>query len=330
MATSTLSVQNLVDYARNFAWTVPALGVSGYSDEPAVSFADDIMKKIMAKANPWKWNLITAPVFYTQPYQQDYPTNISQKTLGWLATCTMIDINNSTSLPPVQPPITCVQNLLPTSSCGYPTQMCWIANTTAITGSWPGPLTPYVNPLVSLGGGPSNNPLTAIEDTNGNIQVVTQYGVTGASQPTWPAPGAAPGTVTTDGSVKWTLMDPNGIAFRVNMLATFNSNVWEVHPVYQQKPPNVTSLGQTFAPIPDELNFLIKQGFLAYCYKQVDNDKFQQEFAQWLQDIQEAMGASDRELQEFGFYPSQSIQGGGPMTGGYGYVGWQGWSSDGN
>jgi hypothetical protein len=327
---STLNAQILIDYARLFPWTTASIGVSGYSQEPAISFLDDIVKKIMAKANPWKWNMIPAPAFYTQPYQQDYPTSIPQGSMGWLHNCTMIDINNATALPPVQPPINCVQNLLPTSQCGYPSKINWLINSMAITGVWPGPDVTYVNPLVSQGGGPASNPLTAITDPNGNIQVVTTYGATGSVQPIWPAALSAPGTITQDGGVQWTLIDPNGITFRLDRLATFNSNVWQILPVYQNKPPNIVSLKQTIAPIPDDLSYLVKQGFLAYCYKQVDNAKFAQEFQQWMQDIQEAMGASDREYQEFGFAPQQSLAGGGPTTGGYGFPGWQGWTSDGN
>ena len=328
---STLTAQQLIDYARLFSWTTPAIGVAGYSQEPAVSFLDDIVKKILNKANPWKWNTVVAPVFYTQPFQQDYPTQISQGNMGWIENCTMIDINNFTSQPPVQPPVKAVARLQPTSKCGYPGKISWVINSAAITGSWPGPNTPYISPLVSQGGGPNNNPLTAITDPNGNIQVVTTYGVTGSVMPTWPAALATPGTITQDGTVQWTLIDPNGIAWRLDALATFNSNVWEMCPIYQNKPPNIVSLKQTISPIPDDLSYLVKEGFLAYCYKQVDNNKFQQEFTQWMQNIQEALGASDREDQEYGFAPSQGLAnpGMGGGTGSFGYPGWQGWSSDG-
>lgn len=328
---STLNAQQLIDYARLFPWTTPAVGVAGYSQQPAVSFLDDIVKKIMNKANPWKWNQVVAPVFYTQPFQQDYPTQISQSNMGWLEACTMIDINNFTAQPPVQPPVNCVARLQPTSNCGYPTKISWIINSAAILGIWPGPGTIYVSPLVTQGGGPSSNPLTAIKDSNGNIEVVTTYGVTGGSTPTWPALGATPGTITQDGTVQWTLIDPNGIAFRLDKLATFNSNVWQMNPVYQNKPPNILTLKQTISPIPDDMSYLVKEGFLAYCYKQVDNNKFQQEFAQWLQNIQEALGASDREYQEFGFAPTTGLAnpGMGAGTGTYGYPGWIGWTSDG-
>lgn len=324
---STLTPQKLVDYARAFPWTVPVLGKSGYSDEPAVSFCDDLVKKIMAKANPWKWNMFQAPVFYTQPYQQDYPTSISQNDMGWCMNGTMVDINNASQQPPVQPPIRAVQNLLPTSSCGNPNQYCWIPNDLAVTGNWPGPGVPFQNPLYVYGGGPGNNALTAIQDLNGNIQVLTQYGATGANQPTWPAADAPAGTITNDGTVQWTVQDPNGVAFRLDRLATYGSEVWQIKPTYQKKPPNITSLQQTLSPIPDDLSYLVRDGFLAYCYKQIDSAKFQEMFQQWMLDIQTAMGASDREPQEFGFYPAQPLQGGG-TTGQYGYPGWLGWSSD--
>src|SRR4029077_14046075 len=132
---------------------------------------------------------------------------------------------------------------------------------------WPGPNTAFVNPLVSAGGGPSNNPVTAITDPNGNIEVVTTYGVTGGSIPAFPASNGTPGTVTNDGTVKWTLIDPNGITLRLDRLATFNSTVWQLNPTYQLKPPNIVNLKQTVSPIPDDLSYLVKQGFLAYCYK---------------------------------------------------------------
>jgi hypothetical protein len=244
--------------------------------------------------------------------------------MGWLQNCTMIDINNVTISSKNQPPLTCVERLLPQWIPGYPTKISWIINSSAQLGTWPGAGVPFQNPLVSLGGGPGNNPPCAIADPNGNIQVVTTYGITG-SGPIWPAAGAAAGTVTSDGSVNWTVQDPNGIAFRLDQVASFGSQVFQIAPVYQLKPPNITSLGQTIAPIPDDLSYLVKRGFLAYCYEQVDHAKFTVEYAQWQAAIKDALGASDREDQEFGFYPADAMQSG--CEGGYDYTGWPGWTS---
>lgn len=326
---STITVQSLIDYARVFEWTVPTVGLAGYDDEPALSFANDIIQKVMNRNNPWKWNSYLIPPFFTQPYQQDYPTSVSQNVMGWLEHATMIGVNNS-STPLPQPPVRCVARLLPTSNTGDPSEICWLPNRNAILGVWPGPNVLYLYPQTINGvGGPGSNPLTSILDPNGNIQNVTTYGVTGGSAPSWPAPGAPAGFTTGDGSVVWTVQDPNGIALRVNNLAVNGSYVWQIVPAYQQKPPLLTSLLSTFAPIPDDLGYLLKQGFLTYCYKKADKKTFQVEFQQWLADITEAMEASDREPQEFGIYPSSPLTGAGGF-GSYNYPGWPGWTNNGN
>lgn len=329
---SSYSTQLAIDYARTFDFTVPTVGLAGYSDEPALSFANDIMQTILAKNNPWKWNSYQVPIFYSQPYQQDYPTSISANTMGWLESATFTDINNPAGTPTfhVQPILQCVARLQPTYVLGVPSEVCWIMNRNAQTGSWPGAAVTYTNPLLTQGGGPGSNPLTAITDTNGNIQVVTTYGTTGLAQPSWPAANAAAGTITNDGSAVWTVQDPNGVAFRLNALASFGSNVWQFNITFQERAPLMTSLTQSFSPIPDDLQYLIKQGFLAFCYKKADRKTFQVELAQWKEDIQQALEQTDRETQSFGLYPSDPLQspggGSGSGQGSQGYPGWQNWS----
>lgn len=326
---STWNGQRLLDYARLFSWTTPAIGVSGYAYEPTLTFLNEVLQRLMSKSNPWKWNDNKFPLFYTQPYQQDYPTSISQNVLGWLKDAVMIDINNVTTSSQNIPPLTVYSRIQQSFIPGYPTKMCWIPNSMANTSTWPGNNVTFQNPLESQGGGPGNNPPCAITDPNGNIQVVTTYGITlSTGIPSWPAVGAAAGTTTNDGSVVWTVQDPNGVAIRLDRLASFGSNVFEIHCNYQTKAPVITTLKQTISPVPDDLAYLVKQGFLAFCYKQVDNAKFQTELAQWMLDIKEAMGASDREDQEFGFSPVDAMQDTGMAE--QDYPGWPGWSSGGN
>lgn len=308
---STFTVQMVSDYARVFPWTSPIVGLTGYKLQPALSFAQMVMQQIMAEPNPWKWNSANVPPFLTQPYQQDYPTSLPQNTMGWLENATIIDINNTT-MPPPQGLMTAVHKLMPTSAVDIPDEICWITNSTAILKSWPGNSQVYQNPLISAGGGPGNNPPCAILDPNGNIQIIYTYGTTVATgTPNWPNAGAAAGVITNDGTVQWIVVDPNGVTMRLNALAQNGSNVYQILPAYQMKPPLLTSMSSTFAPIPDDLSYLIKQGFLCFCTKQENPKDFPAEYAQWKMDIQEAMGASDREYQEFGIYPSGSLQYGG-------------------
>src|SRR6202789_3751821 len=323
---SSFTVQNLIDYARVFPWTSPVIGAAGYKLQPGLSYAQMVLQQILAEPNPWKFNSVLAPKFLTQPYQQDYPTSISQNAMGWLQNCTIVDINNQT-MPKPRGLIASVHSLMPDYNVGIPESICWITNSNARLGVWPGNNITFTNPLLSAGGGPGSNPICAILDPNGNIQVISSYGVTIATGiPSWPAAGASAGTLTTDGTVVWIVIDPNGITFRLDAQATFGSLVLQVEPLYQQKPPLITSLASTFAPIPDDLSYLIKQGFLCYCTKQENPKDFASEFTQWKLDIQEAMGSSDREYQEFGIYPESSIQGIGSSYRDNGGLPWQrGW-----
>jgi hypothetical protein len=328
---STWTGQRLLDYARLFSWTTPAVGVSGSAYEPTLTFLNEILQRLLSKANPWPWNEVKFPSFLTQPYQQDYPTSVSQNSLGWLQDAVMIDINNITPSSQNIPPLTVVARLQQAFIPGYPTKLCWIPNNMAVTSTWPGAGVTFQNPLAPVaggpqGGGPGNNPPCAITDANGNIWVVTTYGVTGSS-PVVAAANSPAGTTFNDGTVVWTVQDPNGVAIRLDRIASFGSNVFQILPNYQNKPPVITTLKQNISPIPDDLAYLVKQGFLAFCYKQVDSAKFQQELAQWMLDIREAMGASDREDQEFGFSPVDSVQDAGETENNY--PGWPGWSSGG-
>lgn len=327
---STLTPQGLVNYVRAFDFAIPTVGLAGYSAQPTLSFCNDIMQKLLAENNPWKFNSYVAPVFYSQPYQQDYPTTISSSVLSWLESGTFTDINNPAGTPQffAKPPLQCVARLLPSYSLGIPSQVCWILNRNAVTASWPGANTVFQNPLISAGGGPGHNPITTITDANGNILIVTTYGTTGATAPVLPA-NSVQGTTVMDGTVVWTVVDPLSVAFRLNRMASFNSNVWQFNITYQKKPPLITSLTQTFDPIPDEYQYLIKQGFLAYCYKKVDKKTFANEYSQWLEDVQAALIESDRETQTFGIYPAEPLQSpgwGGSGAGTYGYPGWPNWS----
>ena len=319
---STIEVQYLVDFARTYPWTTETIGLAGYSASPAVEIANDIAQEIMSETVPWKWNSYNAPPFLTQPYQQDYPTSLSFNNVGWLESAIIIDINNN-SLPTPQAPLKVVKNLQPSSVCDIPSALCFILNRNALTGVRQAS-TLYTNPLVSAGGGPNSNPPCAITDPNGNILVITGYGTSGSTTPTWPAANAAAGTNVTDGGVTWAVVDPNGVCFRVNAKSTNGSTVYQINPTYQLKMPLITGVTSLFNPIPDELGWLLRKGFLAYLSKHAGQKDYMAQILEFRAAVKIASGASDKEEQEFGFAPSEPIQGGpgmGPATGLWWYGG---------
>jgi hypothetical protein len=301
--TSTITIQTVVDYCRIFPVLTSVLGnaVAGYGGStPVLTIANEVISEILQPPFAWKWNRAVAPSFIVNGLQQDYSTSVTD--LAWLENSTRLDINSPTTPKPIRG-VEVVRELLPTNTQSTPSQLSWVYNSQAICGTWTGNTT-YLNGI-----GMNSCPMqlfTQIRDTNGNIQVVTGFGTTGSSQPTW---ATTPGQTTTDGTVTWTCIDPNGITFRVSPLPPQNGTVWQIQPYYQKKPKLITSISQTWSSIPDELAYVYRQGFLAKAFKAADDNRYLKEYEVFQLMIQKALGSSDRECEEFGVYPSDGLMG---------------------
>lgn len=160
------------------------------------------------------------------------------------------------------------------------------------------------------------NPITQIRDSNGNLLLLTTYGIEGTTAPTAPK-NAAPGT-TVSGSgatTVWTVLDPNGIGFRVAPVPSQTGVVWEFNPVGQMKPVRFKSLSQTLDPLPDDMEPHFRQGFIAQLYRYSPEQKIRAKFAPewqlWLKSLNDMRAKEDRELEENRFVPNRGIMGGG-------------------
>jgi hypothetical protein len=309
--------------------------------EPALTIANIVMAELCSKRYNWRWNSFNIPPFATNGWQNDYCSGgaalangawvqnpPSLTNLGWLESGVIIDINSS-SIPKRKFPLEVNKAILPTSnSYGRPYQAVWLNNANLQFGTWgtganvpnpnltgqlnPGPGVVYGNPVgVTV---TPQNPTTQILDPNGNIQILTQYGTCGLSTPPWPSAGAAVGTITTDGTVQWTVADPYGQGFRLQPIEASGAVVWLVMLVGQYKPARFSSLGQFINPIPDDFSQYFMQGFRAYCYQRSPEakirERFQTEYQLWLKAIQDAEGQADREMEAYGAYPGTDVMGG--------------------
>ncbi len=292
----------------------------------------------------WKWNRFNVTPFCTISYQQDYfvPNLIS---LGWLESCWASEINQTT-VPKYKQQIEVHKDLEVTyDQTGEPGKICWELNRTLQTGTWgatplgptagqlsgnvnglgpnqsgqqnPGPGVIYTNPM-----GAVNQPInatTAITDPNGNLWCLTTYGTCGSEQPAWPTSPLFPtllfptqaATTVTDGTCVWTAINPSGQGFRLNPIPPQTGVVWQIQPVGQYRAPRFLNLAQTLEPIPDDFEWAFKQGFFAECYRRHPDPKIRAKYTMertiWLESLDKAVRQSDREMDDFGFYPSRSI-----------------------
>jgi hypothetical protein len=197
-ANSTITLQDMEDYASSFGDLAPALATGGYSTQPAQSIGNDVMTAMLLGNGDgmpfnWKWNSLNIKPWFTISLQQDYfvPNVVN---LGWLESSWAVNINQTSN--PKQKLYQEVHRALEVTydQTGYPGKICWMQNDQLQVGTWgqsmllspsglqnPGPGVVYTNPS----GAPQNptNPCTGIADAYGNLWTVTTYGTCGTFDP---------------------------------------------------------------------------------------------------------------------------------------------------
>jgi hypothetical protein len=315
---STIKINDIVNQVRAFPGVVPVLGTAP-STEVAVSIANDTLQKMLAQSLPWKFNRGLVTPFLTIALQQDYigilnnnlgggaVTTLPLTDLAWLEQGWCIDINNTSTPKPVRS-LETVRDNPQMWQQSVPFQVSWIPNTVAIYGTW------QKNTSYPSGLGATQTPTSPIQqfiDVNGNLLYVSTNGTSGGSSaPSLPA-GSAAGTTVSDNTVTWTVADPNGVAMRVNPLPATSGIVWEMHLIYQKKPPIKTKLTDTISPIPDEFAYMFRQGFLAMCLIYAGNKDGRMEYMRWEEALITALKSSDRERANETVYPSEGLISGG-------------------
>ena len=282
------------------------------------------MNDILSAPFPYKWNEIFMPQFMTNSFQQDYagiyPDGTSVINLSWLERGIVIDINNQSQPKPYRPIEVCRQ--LPRATAAYYGSSClnpffevnYFPNNRLYYGTWgaanvgtssagnnPTVGSQYF-PLLGAGSMPAN-PIMQIRDANGNLLVLTTFGVEGSTAPLAPANSAAGTTVSGLGATTvWTVVDPFGMGFRILPVPSQTGVVWQFNIIGQALPIRFTSLQQTLLPIPDQYETNFRQMFMTRCYQYSPEPKiaarFTSEYPLALKAMQECRTKSDRELEE--------------------------------
>lgn len=227
---STVQLQQVVDISFTMGDINSVLNVGmSPQGQPAITIANDVMNAICAVPFPWKWNEMSCPFFYTSSLQQDYAlintSGQSVTNIAWLERGIAFDINNGAEpkafrtvevgrqLPQQSGtwytsgsagsgnPIF-LANFFPNNMLYYGT---WGASNTgnATLGNNPQIGSVYTNPLGAAEDMPPN-PILQIQDANGNLLVLTTYGVEGTAAPVLAA-NATPGTTVSGAGPALTL-----------------------------------------------------------------------------------------------------------------------------
>lgn len=329
MGNSTTRLQDVMD-------SISAIGdiqtvfdhTGGWSDEPAISIANDVIQELISIRFPWKWNRVKIPPFPLTSLQQDY-ASIRLRGLGWLENGLRVDINN-TFFPPPTWVVYAVRDLqMSHIQAGFPYQVCWFYNRDLEQYFWPGPGVQYIWPIADRGHWPlvntgsndlfPHNPPTNIR-IQGQILTLTVYGITGDTEPVippWsdpdiPQPKDYPiGLEVKDGTCVWTVCDPDAQGFRFHPIPPAGGNVWLMRLWGQRRAPKFHSLQQYLDPIPDDEVKWFKDGCIAYAHRYSANPAVKTRYgnmkAEWIAAMEMETKKNDREDESKGFFPDQSV-----------------------
>lgn len=159
-----------------------------------------------------------------------------------------------------------------------------------------------------------SNPITQIEDANGNLLVLTTYGTEGTAAPLAAANAAAGTTASGTGATTvWTVADPYGQGIRILPVPSQTGVVWQFNLVGQAIPVKFTSLSQLLTPLPDMFEPNFRAGCVAQAYRYSAETKirakFKDEWALWLASLNELRSKQDREQEENMFIPERGVMG---------------------
>lgn len=221
---STITVQNLIDFARTHVKLAPLTGIGSIANEPGLTFANKTKKRIINQNYNWRWNRFPIPSFITVNNQDEYI--VTPADMGWLEKV-RIEQEASTANP---------------------------------------------KPRRFL-----------------NVRRTLEKG-------------------TYTGDPEYAAIERNDLGLTVIRLEPIpQGTVWRVYPYYQKKAVKITSLTQTFDPIPDEFEDVLTQFFIAFAYRLVDKKEHLQELAEAERLLQQYKANLEPEESNSLFVPDRSI-----------------------
>lgn len=313
---STITLQNIVDYGRTQTRLIPIVGVGGLGQEPALSLCNDTLQEVLSSPYAWRFNRASIPPFTTVNYQQDYIVTgataatpgaaggifpVKMSPLGASESGTTVTINTTYAHTIAVGNVVTITGMADPSYNG--TFTCTtVPNSTSFT---------FTHTLSNLGPSGASGITNinwvercVLEDfantsnvkPRHNIEVVATLTIESIIQP--------PFKVSFE-----TQQDDGSVTFRFWPVPS--SQIWTAYLDYQVKPPIKTSLGNTWAPWPDELGYVLRQGFLSRALVFAEDPRAQQELQKFEMLLAKALGIKDQEMRSESFFPERPILFGG-------------------
>lgn len=334
MSQQTITIQSVVNWASQHAELMPLTNVGGYTDEPALSIANDVLTELCSEPYAWKFNRVDAPFFVTQQNKQDY--QFAGAACWTQNGGAAIALTNGIACSGTTATVTTIENH------GFNVGDVVFFN--GLTGTD----ATYFNAVkTSLPSGTtwSNSFTIATVPSNTTFTCTIASGKTGATAPgitdlSWLESAYMVNMNDTASApyvwhliaVRWlnktsrvsisdrlSVLNDDGagtITFRIRHLPS--GQPYGVYASYQKLPPVLTAISTNkWTPFPDKYAFVYRQLFLAKALRYANSARADVEYQKAMADIAKALGADDREESEEYLVPVK------PLMAGFNWGGWR-------
>lgn len=318
----TETLQTIVNLASTHVELMPLAGVGGYSNEPALSLCKSVFQELLASPLDWKFNRAEMNYLCTSPYRQDYLfAGATIFSLGGNAQGAGLDLasNNALTISGLTVTIKTLDQYN-----GAVGDVCYIRGTgsnydstftqNGVTSQFGG----NTYAITNISGLTITATLTGIASGTSGSAGITDFG--------WLAGGTMVSPMTTSAILPTrhveatrdiqpygysaafpekvcVVKDNNDGTLKIRFYPVPGNSPWLVSLVYQKKAPIFTALSNTWAPFPDELSYVYRQGFLAAAYRYINSPRADAEAQKFQVLINKALGAEDREEVDIRLYP---------------------------
>jgi hypothetical protein len=325
MSQSTVTVQQVVNYASQHTELMPIVGVGGFSNEPALSFANDVLSELLAQPFPWKFNRKVAPILVTQQWKQDYKfagasafTQNGGAAIGLASANAITEAANTVTVNTIEPHNFNVGDtvfMTGNTVAAYNSAFSSTPSGSSWTGGWTILSTPSTTSFtfthatsgLAASGAPGITDLGWLESAtmvNMNDTAAGQYVY--YLQAVRTLEPASRQFIPDRVSV---LSDDGAGTITVRLRYLPGPQPLGVTLVYQIRPTLLTSLSATWAPFPDEYAYVYRQMFLAHAFRFANSARADVEYQKAMANVAKALGSNDREQSEEYVTPEASLGG---------------------
>lgn len=322
---STVSLQSVVNLCRTHVELMPIADVGGFSNEPALSLANDTLQELLAQPYNWKFNMKTLPLLVMQPYRQDYLfagacafTSKGGVGIDLAANAAISESGTTVTVNTLQDHNFSVGDtvyMTGNTVVAYNSTFSQTQTSSGWSGGWAITAIPTSRSFTftHVSSGLANSGAAGITDF-GWLSDATQtdLNTSDAVPKPWIVKCVKTLQRTSLGGrpEKACVVSDSGTGvLTVRFSSVPTASVWCVTFNYQAKAILKTDLTQSWSPFPDEFGFVYRQMFLARCYRYLDHRRADAEEARALGMIQKALGRDDVEESDQRVSPEQTIMG---------------------